>query len=212
MSFSFFSHSILPPSQPPDCGCDCKPMTVNNHFSHLLYYAPSGLCCPSRRAMILRSPDGVVPESYAGGAILQDSKDSIAVSASLDPSLFGDYDIIQMHMYAFQKATNCPGKTNCTLNDFFMPGTSIPRTGNVFSLLASNIFPAAGPFTMSSFSGLPLGSMQNSIGYEIHICFVNQGTSQGASPQVLYSRLYAAGSLSRCQYPAVFPARETFGV
>ena len=180
-----------------------------------MWYAPKGLCCPSRRSMIRRSPLGVVPEQYGGAMILQDSKSSLAVSASLDPSLFGDYAIIQMHLYAFDKATNCPGSVgSCQLSDFFLPASETPRAGNVFLQLATDVFPASGPFSMSSFHSLPVKknamTLSSSLGYEMVVCFVDRGTSVGASSETLYSRLYTPGSVQNCQFPTLFPARTSF--
>ena len=123
--------------------------------------------------------------------------------------MYGDYNIVQMHMYAFLKATQCPNAPY-QLANFYEPGTTVPRAGNVFKQLAANIFPAAGPFNMSSFDLLPVGSMQTSIGYEIVVCFVNRGSSFGTSSAGLYARLYSPGAIASCRYPAVFPARASF--
>ena len=48
--------------------------------------------------MIPLSPPGVVPVRYAGGVILQDSKTSLAVSATFDASTWSPYAMVQMYL------------------------------------------------------------------------------------------------------------------
>ena len=124
--------------------------------------------------------------------------------------MFAPGNVVQMHMYAFDAAVNCANNgTTCSLQTFFVPGTSVPRPGNVHVLLQATLVPASGGLSVSSFNTYPIQSMANSLGYQIWICFVDQGAAS-TNTAVLAAQLQSDAIAGPCQFPAVFPARVSF--
>ncbi len=167
---------------------------------------------------------------YAGAVLLQDSKLSLGVNALIDRAVFAAGEVVQMWLLAFYKP-NCasaePGA--CVVSDFFVPsGGGALRHGNVMQLLQTGIAPVPPtppgpsastptPLTLSSFHMYPIQSMVNSVGYELHIVFLQKGLANfvASDKRAVYDQLYTAQCVpSACAfgYPAVFPARVNFGV
>lgn len=176
----------------------CKKSLVNTHFGEVLSGAPRGLCCPSRRSAILSQPTNSsrVPVQYGGSVLLQDSRLSVGVAASLDASLFGADEVVQMHLFARQ-ATSCRIPHNCTLDDVLVPDA-------VRVLIGSGVA-RGGPLRLSSFHMLPLGALRSSVGHALAVCFSGQG-APSATAAPLFGQLYGP-PLSVCRFPAFFPAR-----
>jgi hypothetical protein len=134
-------------------------------------------------------------QKYGGSAVLQDSPQSLGVTASLDASVYASNQIVQLHMFA---ATPC--QHNCSIARFFSSFIAHAR-------LQTNITSSNG-LTVSSLTSFPLGAMQDSLGYEILFCFVNQGRPS-ADSDVIPLQLYGP-PLAPCLYPVLFPARASF--
>merc|ERR1711916_116344 len=190
----------------------------------MLEESESGLCCPSRASKIrlLNYLERTEPrgdgsaDPYGGSVYMQDSKLSLGVSATFQPNLVfsSPNSIVQMYMLAYLQS-ECNQTNYCVLSDFFQPGTSEPKEGNVFALLNSNVMPTT---QISALKDYPIGTMENSLGYQIHIVFVDQGTSwlsangatQEETNQNMYNQLYNRNPSNPFNFYSTFPARESF--
>lgn len=185
-------------------GPSCPPLEVNTYFEHIFASAPRGLCCPSRSAVVTQG--SAPPLQVLGSVLLQDSPLSLAVSASLDPRVFAPRHLVQLHMFAFAPSS-C--SSTCSLDQFFAADGVTPRSGNVRALLQSNLTAASnGQLTISSLTSLPIGTMKDSVGYQILFCFVDQGVV-AADGNSITAQVYGQ-PLAPCRFPVVFPARVSF--
>lgn len=157
---------------------------------------------------------------YAGMVLVQDSKDSLGVLARFDNATWSAGRVVQMYLAAFYKA-NCadPAPGACVWSDFFAAGSStVLRAGNVLQRLQTGVAPASGAvLEISSLHTWPLQAMKNSVGFEMHVLFLDKGPADiapTASLQSVWDQLNALQCVARdCpfRYPAVFPARVDFG-
>lgn len=178
---ALISHMLSP------CAACCEgscPTIVNTHFGQLLEWAPSGLCCPARRATIYRSVSQPV-----GIALLQDSQDSFAVFASITGAALSSSAVVQMRM---------------TLNSNNDTLTSV--------LLASSLTPPYAPFSLpplvnlSSLSNYPVGSLTTTVGTAVKLLFFEQLISSATD---LSAALYGVPQTPPL-YWATFPARVSY--
>ena len=178
---------------------------MNTYFEQVFLDQPRGLCCPSRSALVPISPTSRTPIQYGGSILLQDSPSSLAVSAELDPLVIGPGRVVQLYMYAFLPGT-CSSSV-CSLSDFFGTGGITPKPGNVVAWMQSNLT-TAGQVTISSLVSFPIGSMKDSIGYQILFCFVDQGPVVSEATAI-QAQMYGQ-PLANCKFPTVFPARVSY--